>query len=107
MRPYILTIPEGPIFKAGSLIVYLCKALTPGSYSLRWTEYCQNGDSEQVVRYSTSSIYFVINSTPNRCSTVVGCTAWDSAGTTAEDRHFRQITGQLLLFPHNNYNYYL
>ncbi|CAI8017305.1 hypothetical protein GBAR_LOCUS10527, partial [Geodia barretti] len=98
VRPYIVTIPEGPIFQAGREIKYYCKVIAPGAFSFKMTKYCVHMGSENLAYQSplstnTTETSFIINSTPTYCMDKVGCTAWDDAGSTAEDKLSVHVTG--------------
>ena len=96
-RPYIVTVPEGPIFQAGINVVCYCNVITPGSFTYLWRVHCLASGSEgQFYSYITpkpSSI--TVNSCPLNCADLVRCTAWDSAGATGEDSVLMQFTGEL------------
>ena len=96
-RPYIVTVPEGPIFQAGINVVCYCNVITPGSFTYLWRVHCLSSGSEgQFYSYITpkpSSI--TVNSCPLNCADLVRCTAWDSAGATGEDSVLMQFTGEL------------
>ena len=96
-RPYIVTVPEGPIFQAGINVVFYCNVITPGSFTYSWRVYCLSSGSE-VLKYiyiSPRHSPVTVNSCPSNCADLVRCTAWDSAGATGEDSVLMQFTGEL------------
>ena len=100
VRSYIWTVPEGPIFQAGTDVWYYCKVTAPGSFTYTFKVYCLSGGHEQLalqLPLSTDterSAY--INSTPinNNCLDIKECIAWDESGTVGKDRLYSQVTGE-------------
>ena len=98
VRSYIWTVPEGPIFQAGTDVSYYCKVTAPGSFTYTLLLYCLSGGHEQlVVQFPLStdtrrSVY--MNSTPKHCSDIKECIAWDESGTVGKDRLYSQVTGE-------------
>ena len=97
VRPYIWTVPDGPIFQAGTNVVYRCKVTAPGSFTYRFLEYCLSGGSEQIIfqwESTDTGTSVTINSTPKICLDIMECMAWDDSGTVGKDRLYSQVTGE-------------
>ena len=68
--------------------------MTPGSFSFRWTVYCQYRIVQEYPIFTDSGRSVTITSTPHWCIDVFECTAWDDAGSTGQDRLLIEVTGQ-------------
>ena len=77
VRPYIRTVPDGPIFQAGTDVVYRCKVTVPGSFTYSLLGYCLSGGSEQIIFHfplsTDTPTSFSINSTPKICLDIMEC----------------------------------
>ena len=97
VRPYIRTVPDGPIFQAGTDVVYRCKVTAAGSFTYRFLGYCLSGGSEQILFHfplsTDTRTSFTINSTPKICLDIMEYIAWDDFGTVGKDRLYSQVTG--------------
>ena len=97
VRPYIRTVPDGPIFQAGTDVVYRCKVTAAGSFTYRFLGYCLSGGSEQILFHfplsTDTRTSFTINSTPKICLDIMEYIALDDFGTVGKDRLYSQVTG--------------